>query len=82
MLKFHMLIKQESITSKKLGSWNFWQIANSVRDKGKPLIPPLVHGPEVLSFASDKAKLSAKNIFKNSNFDDSSLYPFFHLELI
>ena len=82
MLKFHMLIKQESITSKKLGSWNFWQIANSVRDKGKPLIPPLVHVPEVLSFVSDKAKLSAKNIFKNSNFDDSSLYPFFHLELI
>ena len=48
---------KESIKSQKLGSGDFWQIANSVLNKGKSAIPPLVNGPEVLSFASDKAKL-------------------------
>ena len=51
----HMLIKLESITSQKLGSRDFWRIANSVLNKGKYAIPPLFNGPEVLSFASDKA---------------------------
>ena len=37
----HMLIKQESITSQKLGSRDFWQIANSVLIRGKSSIPPL-----------------------------------------
>ena len=46
---------RESITSKKLGSRDFWQIADSVLNKGKPAIPPLYNGPEVLSSASDKA---------------------------
>ena len=31
----------------------------------------LFHGPEVLSYASDKAKKFAKNFYKNSNLDDS-----------
>ena len=54
----HMLIKQkESITSQKLSSWDFWQIANSVLNKGK----------------SDKAKLLAETFFKNSNLDDSGI---------
>ena len=61
---------KESITSQKLGSWDFWQIANSVLNKGKSAIPPLFNGPEVLSSASDKAKLFAKNFSKNSNLDD------------
>ena len=52
----HMLTKQESITSQKLDSWDFWQIANSVLNKGKSTIPPLFTSPEVLSFASDKRK--------------------------
>ena len=56
-----MLIKQESITSQKLGSRDFWRIANSVLNKGKSAIPPLFNGPEVLSSASDKAKLFAEN---------------------
>ena len=51
-----MLIKQESITSHKLGSRDFWQIANSVLNKGKSDISPLHNSPEVLSFASNKAK--------------------------
>ena len=68
-----MLIKQESITSQKLGSHDFWQIANSVLNKGKSAIPPRFNGPEVLSSASDKAKLFAENFSKNSNLDDSGI---------
>ena len=67
-----MLIK-ESITSQKLGPWDFWQIANSVLNKGKSAIPPLFNDPEVLSSASDKAKLFAENFSKNSNLDDSGI---------
>ena len=58
---------------RKLGSWDFWRIANSVFNKGKSAIPPLFNGLEVLSFASDKAKLFAKNFSKNSNHDDSGI---------
>ena len=65
--------KTESITSQKLGSRDFWRIANSVLNKGKSAIPPLFNGPEVLSSASDKAKLFAKNFSKNSNLDDSGV---------
>ena len=36
-------------------------------------IPPLFIGPEVLSSASDKAKLFAKNFSKYSNLDDSGI---------
>ena len=64
---------KESITSQKLGSGDFWQIANSVLNKGKSAIPPLFNRPEVLSSASDKAKLFAKNFSKNSNLDDSGI---------
>ena len=64
---------KESITSQKLGSRDFWRIANSVLNKGESAIPPLFNGPEVLSSASDKAKLYAKNISKNSNLDDSGI---------
>ena len=68
-----MLIKQESITSQKLGSRDFWRIANSVLNKGKSAIPPLFNGSEVLSSASDKAKLFAENFSLNSNLDDSGV---------
>ena len=64
-----MLIKQKSITSQKLGCRDFWQIASSVINKSKSAIPPLFSGPEVLSSASDKAKLFAENFTKNSNLD-------------
>ena len=36
---------KSSITSQKLGSRDFWQIANSVLKKGKSAIPPLFSGP-------------------------------------
>ena len=64
---------KESITSQKLGSQDFWQIANSILKKVKYAIPPLFIGPGVLSFASDKTKLSAKNFSKNSNLEGSGI---------
>ena len=65
--------KKESITSQKLGSRDFWRIANSVLNESKFAVPPLFNRPEVLSSASDKAKLFAKKISKNSNLDDSGI---------
>ena len=51
--------------------------------KGKSAIPPLFNGPDMLSSASDKAKLFTKNFSKNSNLDDSDIfYSFSLLELI
>ena len=64
---------KESITSQKLGSRDFWRIANSVLKKGKSAIPPLFNGLEVLSSASDKAKLFAESFSLNSNLDDSGV---------
>ena len=39
----------------------------------RSLISPLLNGPEVLCSASDKAKLFAKNFFKNSYLDESGI---------
>ena len=64
---------KESIISQNLGTLDLWQIANSVLNKGNSAIPPLFSGPEVLSSASDKAKLFPKNFSKNSNLDDSGI---------
>ena len=47
---------KESVTSHKLGSQDFWRIANSVLNKGKSAIPPLFNTLEVLSSAFDKGK--------------------------
>ena len=69
-----MVIKQRSlITSQKLGFHDFWQIADSVLNKGKSAILPLYSCLEVLCSASDKAKLFAENLSKNSNLDDSGI---------
>ena len=64
---------KESITSQKLGSRDFWRIANSVLNKGKSAIPPLFNSLELLPSASDKAKLFAENVSMNSNLDDSGI---------
>ena len=64
---------KESITSQKLCSWDFWRSANSVLNKGKSAIPPLFSGPEVLSSASEEAKLFAENFSMNSDFDESGI---------
>ena len=63
---------KESITSQKLEPRDFWQIANRVLNKGKckSARSPLFNGSGMLSSSSDKAKLFAKNISKNSNLDD------------
>ena len=67
-----MLIKQKSITSQKLGSKDFWQIANMILNKYQSAIPHLFNNyTEVLSSASDKANLFAGNFSRNSNLDDS-----------
>ena len=59
------------------------QLANGVSDKGKSAIPPLFNDPEVLSSASDEAKIFSENFSKNSNLDDSGfLYLLSFLELI
>ena len=54
---------KEFVNSPKRRSRDFWRIAESVLNKGKSAIPPLFNCPEVLSSASDKAKLFAKNLF-------------------
>ena len=64
---------KESITPQKLGSRDFWRIANSVLNKSNSAVPPLFNGPEVLSSKSDKAKLFAEIVCKNSNLDYSGI---------
>ena len=51
---------KESITFEKLGSSDFWRVANSALMKGKSATPQLFSCTGVLSSASDKAKLFAK----------------------
>ena len=47
--------------------------SNSVLNKGKSAIPTLFNDSEVLSSASDKPKLLAKNFSKNSSLDYSGI---------
>ena len=61
------------MTSQKLGCHDLWRIANGVLSKGKSARPLLFNGPEVLSSASDEAKLFAENFPKNSNINDSGI---------
>ena len=68
-----MLLKQVSITFQKFDSQDFWQIANSVFNKGKSVIPLPFTVLQVLSFAYDKAKLFAKNFSENSDLEDSGI---------
>ena len=51
----------------------FWQIAISVLNKGKSATLPLINGPQMLSSASVKAKLSTENLSKNSTFHDADI---------
>ena len=64
-----MLIKQKS----PLLPRNLAFVTNSVLNKGRSAIPPLFKGLEVLSSASNKAKLFAENFSKSSNLDDSGI---------
>ena len=62
---------KKSIISQKRVSCAFWQIFNSVLNKGKSAIPPLINGPDLLSFVCYKVKSFRKHFFKNFNLDDS-----------
>ena len=64
---------KESNTSQKLGSRHFRGIANSVLNKDKSAIPPLLNGPQVLSSASVEQNI-AKNVSRNCNLDDSGIF--------
>ena len=59
---------------------------SSVLKKIKSAVRTLFNDPEVLSFASEKAKLFAKHFSKNSNLDDLgtwvSVFLFAFLKLI
>ena len=54
---------KEYIITRILALQTFLEIANN---EGKSAIPSLLNSPEVLSYASDKAILFAKNFTKNS----------------
>ena len=69
--KRYVEMKKEFIFSHKVGSYDFWRIANSVLNRGKFTISPLFNDPEVLTSASEKAKLFAELFSKNSNIADS-----------
>ena len=73
---------KESITSQRLGSQDFWRIANSVLNKGKSAIPPLFNSQEVLSSASDKTKLLKTFLKTLTLMTQVFLYLFSFLELI
>ena len=60
------------IEAESLGSREFWRITNRVLNRGKSSIPTIINGPEILSSASDKATLFAKNFAANSNLDDTN----------
>ena len=53
--------------------YDFGWIAKSVLNKDESAIPPLFNGLDVLSSASDKAKLFAENFSKNSNLYDPGI---------
>ena len=48
-------------------------LANCILNKGKSALSPLFNDPEVLSSASDKAKLFPENFSKNSHRNDSGI---------
>ena len=64
---------KDSISSQKLGSQDFWQIAKRVLNEGKSAIPTLLNGQDMLSSTSENTKLFAKNLYKKSNLDDSGV---------
>ena len=59
---------KELITFQKLGYSDLWWMGTGVLNtNGKSDIPPIFNNLEVLSSASDKAKLFAEDFSKNSN---------------
>ena len=63
-----------SMTSQKPGSREIWRIAQRILKNGESAILFLFSASDLLSSASDKAKLLAKNFYANSNLDKSVNY--------
>ena len=61
---------KSKVAEQRLGSHQFWQIANRILNRSVRSIPTIINGPEVISSASDKAKLFAKNFAANSTLCD------------
>ena len=61
----------DRLVTQSIGSRDFWCIFRSFSNKGKSLIPPLFHGPEVVSSSRNKVELFAKLFSSNSTLDDS-----------
>ena len=64
--------REFKISCSAIGPYPSYQYL-SVLNKGKSAIAPLFNGLEVLSSASDKVKLFAKNFSTNSNLDHSGI---------
>ena len=69
-----MLIKQKSLLRpRNLALGNFNELLIAKMCSRKSAISPLCYGIEVFCSLSDKAKLFAKNFFRNSSLDDSDI---------
>ena len=66
----HAQTVRTEISNERPGTRGFWKISRKVLNCGKPSIPTLVNGPEVISSSSEKAKLFAANFAANSTLDD------------
>ena len=64
---------KDFLTFPKHGFLKFWQTANGVLSAGNFIIPPIFHGPEALSSASDKRNFLAKKCSKKSNLYESGV---------
>ena len=69
----HANVTKDPIISQKLPSGAFLEIANSILNKVKSVVPPIFNSQEELSSPSDKVKFFAENFSKNSNLDDSGV---------
>ena len=66
---------KSKVAEQRLGSHQFWQIANRILNRSVCSIPTIINGPEVISSAADKAKLFAKNFAANSTLCDQGHQP-------
>ena len=67
---------KEFISSRKLGSLEFWRNTNSVLKKGKSAIHPLLNGMDIPS-ASNKEKLVPDNFSKSNLVNSGIILPAF-----
>ena len=56
---------KSKITDQSLGSKDFWRILNSVLNRGKSSIPPLVNGSQIIQSSKGKAELFANMFAEN-----------------